>query len=497
MAPFGLHIACLLCGSLISATCFGQVPLQVDTNFRLSLQEKGASSILPLNDGKVIVSGAMKFPGNFWFTSLARFNVDGSRDNTFFTSGLGGGTIVAWGDQFYAAGPQTVRRLDLEGNPDPSFIQMNSDPLFISLQGGDYHVYPDGRVLMSGAHELLDTARGFTGLYNLIWFTNTGHVDTTKIHRKGNQVLGELEPLADGKFLVNGTCTVYEGHPVGRVFRIHADGSLDTTMESRISGGAAWTFLPLPDGRFYAGGVFIREDNLPDTLRLARFLPNGDLDPTFNTHIPLSTSNPTGFNIGPGVGELMHWSNGSILAMGNFQTVDGEPRNGICVIDSTGQLQSEFNGCGVGTYVYQTPSGSTTFSTISGYMETDDGMAYIWGAYHGYNDGSTNDTLQRFVTRLYGPDFTTAVSEVPATDSGLTLFPNPTTGRISFTYAPSGKGTQVVVQDLVGRMVQQRNFPAYTEQFHLDLGGLAQGTYLLRLLQGERTLDVRQVVVQD
>ena len=442
----------------------------------LPWNEKGASDILPLADGRLIVSGALKFPGNFWFTSLARFNADGSRDNTFFTSGLGGGTVVAWGDQFYAAGPQTVRRLDLDGNPDPSFIQMNSDPLFQSLQGGDYHVYPDGRVLMSGAHELLDTARGFVGLYNLIWFTNTGHVDTTKVHRKGNQVLAEIEPVANGGFLVHGTCTEYEGHPVDRVFRIHADGSLDTTMESRISGGGAWTFLPLPDGRFYAGGIFIREDNLADTLRLARFLPNGDLDPTFNNHIPMATSNPTGFGVGPGVGELKFWRNGSILVMGNFQTVDGQPRNGICVIDSTGQLQPEFDGCGVGTYYYQ----GQAQANVSGYTETADGMAYIHGYYHGYNDGSTNDTLQRFVTRLYGPDFTVgSVEPLEEKPFGFSTYPNPAESWVTFSYRFIAQPLKafITVRDAVGKEVATLQINNERGQLVMDTRELAKGMY--------------------
>jgi hypothetical protein len=49
---------------------------------------------------------------------------------------------------------------------------MNDGPYFASLQGGDYHVFPDGRVLMSGSHQLSDTIRGFVG-YEPIWFTNT------------------------------------------------------------------------------------------------------------------------------------------------------------------------------------------------------------------------------------------------------------------------------------------------------------------------------------
>ena len=68
----------------------------------------------------------------------------------------------------------------MDGRSTIRFHYHEYQPLYSALQGGDYHVYPDGRILLSGAHSLYDTARGFVGIYNLIWFTNTGYLDTTK-----------------------------------------------------------------------------------------------------------------------------------------------------------------------------------------------------------------------------------------------------------------------------------------------------------------------------
>jgi hypothetical protein len=474
--------------------CFGQEPLQVDTTFRLTIQEKGASSILPLEDGSVIVSGELKFPGNWWTNSLARFNADGTTFEPFYLSNLGGGRITPWEDRFYVGTSQTVRRILISGVQDPTFIEMNFDPLFLSLQGGDYHVYPDGRVLMSGAHELLDTARGFTGLYNLIWFTNTGHVDTTKVHRKGNQVLGEIEPLPDGGFLVHGTCTEYEGHPVGRVFRIHADGSLDTTFQTTMNWGDVVSFLPIADGRFYAAGIYRLNGFPDDTLRLARFHPNGDLDSTFSSpHFQFQgQSNPGG--LGPPLRSLQFTEEGDLLVTGGFQLVNGESRKGLCVVDTNGTLQETFANAGVGRYYYMGfPS-----AIVGGYLPMENGMAYIWGAYHGYNDGSTNDTLQRFVTRLYEPDVTTPVVEETPLEKRFSTYPNPAENWVTFRYRFDLPPTNafVTVKDPLGREIASLPMTNAVGQLVFDTRDLANGMYTVSYTAGGRPLKLDKLVVR-
>src|SRR5204863_1045327 len=133
----------------------------------------------------------------------------------------------------------TPRRIwATSGDNDGSFaVGSGSIPYFSPLQGGDYHVYPDGRVLMSGKHTLNDLAHGFVGNYNLIWFSNTGYLDTTRVHRKGDGVVWNFEELHGGGFILHCGCSVFEGVPVDLIFRTDADGIPDTTFHTGVFWG--------------------------------------------------------------------------------------------------------------------------------------------------------------------------------------------------------------------------------------------------------------------
>jgi hypothetical protein len=185
----------LLAGLTAASNVTPQSPFDLDPAFRTEIDLRYVSSIVPLMDGRVVISGALHFPEDPWNEySLARLFANGIRDASFYTSGLGGGVIVPWNSKYYVEGIQSVRRVLLDGTNDTSFAMgVGSIPYFSSLQGGDYHVFTDGRVLMSGYHTLDDTARGFVGGYNLIWFTNTGYLDTTRIHRWTDGVVYEIE----------------------------------------------------------------------------------------------------------------------------------------------------------------------------------------------------------------------------------------------------------------------------------------------------------------
>jgi len=486
--------------SLLGARSFAQQPYSLDTAFRSTFERKGVSDVLPLADGTILLSGAIQLDGEPFFRASVKVGQDGTRIASFpgFPYTRGGGNYTPWQDKIYVKTGAVVARLDAEGLVDSSFQQLYEDPLFDALAGGDYHIYPDGRVLLSGGHRLLDSARGFVGWYNLIWFTNTGHLDTTKTHRayttSDSRTTDEMEPLANGQFLVFGNGTLYGGQPVDRVFRIHADGSLDTTLHTRITGGLVWSFLPLPDGRFYASGVFLRENNLADTLRLVRFLPNGDLDPTFNNHIEFGLDNLPDYGLGAGLGNIQPWGNGNILLSGEFRTVYGEPRNSICVLDSTGALLDPFDGCGVGSFVYQ----GLSSSWVSGVLPDGFGHLYVYGAYHGYDDGTTNDTLQRFVTRLYGPDTPAIVKPPTQKERAFGLFPNPASEQVTFTYTfrAAPKNAYINVQDAVGKEVAQLTMPNEQGQLVLDTRQLGSGVYTVRYSNAGAVEQVDKLIVQ-
>ena len=487
-----MHSAWIAVASFMATAATAQVPSSLDTTFRTSIISQAVNDIHILDDGKLFLSGQIRFPGDpLSFRGSARLLPNGQQDQAY-NNYFGGGKIVPWVDgQFYVSNG-LVRRMQPDGLIDPSFIMMNNGIYFQSFVNGDYHVYPDGRVLMSGKHTLSDTARGFVGNYNLMWFSNTGYLDTTSTHRKGNNcTVFNFAELPNGQFICTSTCTQFEGQAVDWIFKVHADGTPDTTFRSGVFIGRARTFHGLQDGRVYVGGNFQRSEVPNDTLRLVRFMPDGSLDPTFSVQQFLA-----GEGLNTAFGATVHgitpWRNGQLIITGEFKRVNGQVRRGICLVDSTGALLDAFSDAGIGPFTYQ---GSTRAALIRPAINTDTTLMYICGVYVGYNDGLTNDPQQRFVSRLHLGDISTAVQEAaPAEEGYLHLYPNPASDQVFLRTPNTVHGpAQVQLSDALGRFVWQRNVVLSEGDIYLPVDGLRAGLYLVELHSGGRMWRARLV----
>ena len=460
------------------------------------MDETFVNSILLDEEGGLIISGRFRFPGVENEKRTVRLNSDGALDMVFNQSVLGGGTLTPWNDRVYVATTQTVRRLMLNGFQDPSFIEMNLGPYFTSLQGGDYHVYPDGRVLMSGAHMLDDPIRGFQGLYSLIWFSNTGYLDTTRTHRLCNGVIYEIEEQPDGKFLCTGTMTTYEGQAVSRVFRVEADGSLDPSFSAPLQDiGVARDYHTLSDGRIMIGGS-CRLIGSEQVRSLIRLHADGTLDESFNLLNFQATFTPSEI---PNVNSIYELTPDRYIIAGFFDKINGLDRGGIAMIDSNGNLLDEaFDGLGCGAYDFASPSGTTTYKSIAGIVPSSDGNYYIWGAYHGYDDGTTNDTTQRMVSRLYGLEVGVREVELEGISASLHVYPNPAN---KFANVVVGLGSdpeqaELVVQDMAGREMHRHAVQQKDQQVLLDTRDWSNGAYTIRLVDGSSVLKVERLVIE-
>ncbi|HRD51933.1 MAG TPA: T9SS type A sorting domain-containing protein [Flavobacteriales bacterium] len=443
-----------------------------------------------------MISGRIRFPGDSFDRGSARLLANGLQDLSFPTFPLtnGGGKLTKWQDRSYVSLSATVRRLDPEGLIDPAFLDMNQAPYFSSFQGGDYHVFPDGRVVLGGRHMLSDTVRGFVGPHCLTWFSNEGYLDTTRTHRPCNGVLTTMKELPNGQFIGSGSMGTWDGQSVGRIIRFNANGSLDPSFQANVVWGTAYSFLPMADGRIYAGGNF-RIEGLPDTLNLVRFMPDGSLDPEFNysgryryTDSLYPNNAPKGY-----VFDIEPLPSGQLIVTGAFAHVDGEARGSIALIDSLGNLLEEhFADCGTDGYFYQPNTAFPPVSyhrTIAGITPAPDGQYYIWGAYHGYDDGTTNDTLQRMVSRLHG--FNLGVQEVERTH--VRVYPNPAHDNVTIETTEYLPGAVVVVRDALGRVVLQK---AQTSQVtHLSTRTLSDGIYSIQLLTADRPVASQRLLI--
>ena len=455
----------------------GQTPFALDPTFQTQISLQYVASALPLEDGKVLIAGQFNYIGQPGVFGLARLNTDGTFDQTFNASNLGSGKLTPWEDVFYVGTMQTVRRIQMDGLQDMSFIEMNLGPYFSSLQGGDYHVFPDGRVVMSGVHLLEDSIRGFMGYHNFIWFTNTGYLDTTRIHRWGDGAIFRFKELPDGKFICSGTNTTFEGQPVDRIFRLHPDGSLDDSFDTGVFSGMGFCYLPLNNGKVVVGGNYRTDQLVNDTIWVAQFLEDGSIDPTFNRpHFSMGAlPDPSGN--GPAIHSIVAFQDGMFFVMGQFQYVNGQPRRGICILDTNGDLMWPFHDQGVDPFTYM----GWTYAAVNGIFPSQDStFYYIWGAYHGYDDPTGSYPQQRFVTRLHAGDLVTAASPAgPISSDLITLFPNPAHDHITIS-SPllSGKRMFVEFRDVPGRLVKSV-LSSIDEK--ISTTDLTNGTYLISL----------------
>ena len=114
-------------------------------------------------------------------------------------------------------------------------------------------------------------------------FTTNGLLDTTfsPIGGADNPVYA-LGWQNDGKLVVGGSFTHFNGSALNRIARLNGNGSLDTANFFVGTGAndVVWNIMPQPDGTIYVGGQF-SSFNGTHRLGFTRLYVNGTVDTTF------------------------------------------------------------------------------------------------------------------------------------------------------------------------------------------------------------------------
>jgi len=246
----------------------------------------------------------------------------------------------------------------------------------------------------------------------------------------------------------------------------------------------------------YVGGRYKRAAAPNDTLYLARFMPDGSLDPTFDHLNTLSTL--PGMTGAPKVLRLYEWLDGRMFVTGVYQRVNGEPRGAICVVDSTGALTPDMETCMPSAFSYQ---GSTNAAVVEMLPIPDGGGYYICGTYAGYTDGLINDTQQRFVSRLLVSELSVGVEEQgmeEPTAAAFGAYPNPTRDQVVLRYDFGAQPNRphAVLRDLVGRVAATIPLDGARGHKPFDTTQLAAGTYLVQYFNGTELVGSVPLVIQ-
>lgn len=130
----------------------------------------------------------------------------------------------------------------------------------------------------------------------------------------------------DGKIIVGGSFTSYNGTTANRLARLNVDGTIDTAFQANVGTGPDVTPQAIAlqaDGKILLGSSFTSYNGTAVTS-LIRLNANGTLDTSF-------TPNVDGSVIAIGI-----QSTGHIIFGGSFTTVGGNSRNKIARVSSAG-----------------------------------------------------------------------------------------------------------------------------------------------------------------
>jgi uncharacterized delta-60 repeat protein len=335
-------------------------------------------SIVLQSDGKILVGGNFSSYNGVSSNTIIRLNSDGSVDETF-DIGFGfnntvfsivlqsDGKILVGGafDSYNGETANRIIRLNANGSVDETFdigIGSNGSVRSIILQS-------DAKILVGGA---FDSYNGETANRIIRLNTNGSRDETFDI---GNGFNGSVQSIAlqsDGKILVGGVFTSYNGETSNTIIRLNANGSVDETFDIGFGfNGNVFSIVLQSDGKILFGGAF-DSYNGETANRIIRLNANGSVDETFDIG--------NGFN--GIVFSIVLQSDGKILVGGEFSSYNGETSNRIIRLNANGSVDETFD------------IGSGFNSNVFSIVLQSDGKILVGGGFTSYNGETSNRIIR-------------------------------------------------------------------------------------------------------
>ena len=321
------------------------------------------------SNGKIIIGGSFTTYNGISRNNIARLNADGTLDTTFnpgtgangilnSTSIQSNGKIIIGGnsDSYNGISINGIARLNIDGTLDATFnsgIGQFSTVYITSIQS-------DGKIIIGGY---------LSGIARL---NTDGTLDTTfdRLLGGADDTVYTTSIQSDGKIIIGGGFSSYNGIPRNNIVRLNADGTLDTSfIQGTGADNAVYTTSIQSDGKIIIGGLFTFYNGIARNY-IARLNTNGTLDNTFNPG-----TGATGANINS-IYSTSIQSDGKIIIGGDFTSFNGVARSCIARLNTDGTLDTTFNpGTGFNKRVYTTSIQSDGKIIIGGYFTTYNGIS--------------------------------------------------------------------------------------------------------------------------
>jgi len=218
-----------------------------------------------------------------------------------------------------------ILRLHIDGTMDDTFNTGTGANDFIN----SIAIQPDGKILIGGNFTF------FNGVYarRIARLNADGTLDDT--FDTGTGASGAIRSIAlqpDGRILIVGSFMNFNGNSMNRIARLNADGTLDDTFDTGTgASGVVETIALQPDGKVLIGGIFT-SFNETSAVRIAHLNANGTFDDTFIT----------GTGASDWVESIVLQPDGKILIGGDFISFNGVPAGYILRLNPDGTIDDTF-----------------------------------------------------------------------------------------------------------------------------------------------------------
>ena len=374
----------------------------IDTAFSSNAATDSMVEAIKLqSDGKILIGGLFKNVNNVNRAGIARLNGDGTLD-TSFNSLLNGGRQsvesididpagkILIGGSFTTAGSaarSNISKLNDDGSPDTTFAPGAGTDAVVRAVFAE----SDGKSLVGG--EFVN----FNGStkYRLARLSVDGNLLASfNAAININGVIYDIETQPDGKFIAAGNFFFVNGVATSSIARFMPDGTLDPTFagfaQSQIYGAPIEDIEILPDGKIVIVGAILFASNTTIYYSVVRLNSNGTLDTTF-APVRLNDNYPTVVKALP---------NGQIIVGGGFNRLNGFAKSKLAKINTNGSLDTAFN---------------PTFGAPSNPVVVDinvrgDGKILVGGYFETINGVAKNNLAQLNQDGTVAPNFTANAS---------------------------------------------------------------------------------------
>lgn len=249
---------------------------------------------------------------------------------------------------------------------------------------------PDGKVIVGGEFTNLQSVeRGGIARLN-----TDGTVDNSFSSLGVTGVTPSVNAIViqpDGKVLLGGVFSLFDGTARQNLARLDANGNLDSTFLATAGANGRINRIVLqPDGKILIGGSFSSVNGV-NRSGLARLNADGTLDAGFNPII-----------LNPRIEALAVLADGKILIGGDYSSVNGVQR--------FGDTPTRLNANGTIDLSFGPVFAGGTSVKISGFLPLADGKFLVYGRFRAVNDIDRQLAVRFNADGSFDPTFTSGIS---------------------------------------------------------------------------------------